>query len=197
MATQPLTPLTAEEYLAIEEQADYKSEYCNGEMFAMAEATVNHNLLAFQLAGLLGQQLRGKPCRGMSSDMRVHVPATNLYAYPDMTIVCGPLRTEKNSLLNPTVIVEVLSPTTEGYDRGRKFDHYRTIESLSQYVTVAQDRMQVLVHTRTPDGHWLLTSATRREDTIELASIGCRIPVGELYDAVQLEGETFNAERTL
>lgn len=197
MATQPLSPLTAEEYLAIEEQADYKSEYYKGEMFAMAGATANHNLLAFQLAGLLGQQLRGKPCRGLTSDMRVHVPAANLYAYPDMTIVCGPLRIERDNLLNPTLIVEVLSPSTEGYDRGRKFDHYRAIESLAQYVTVAQDRMQVLVHSRTPDGHWLLTSATRREDTIDLASIGCRIPVGELYEAVQLEGESLDVERTL
>lgn len=189
MATQPVTHLSPDEYLALDELADRKSEYDNGEMFAMAGATFNHTVLAFELAALLGRQLDGTPCRGLTSDMRVHVPATNLYAYPDLTVVCGPPRMERNTLLNPTLIVEIVSPATEGYDRGRKFDHYQTIDSLAQYVTVAQDRVQVLLHTRTPEGHWLLTSATRRGDTVELVSIGCAIPVGKLYQAVQFEGD--------
>ena len=188
MATQPVTHLSPDEYLALDELADRKSEYDNGEMFAIPGATFNHNVLAFDLAALLGRQLDGTPCRGLTSDMRVHVPASNLYAFPDLTVVCGPARMERNTLLNPTLIVEILSPATEGYDRGRKFDHYQTIDSLAQYVTVAQDRVQVLVHTRTPEGHWLLTSATRREDTVHLVSIGCAIPVGKLYQAVQFEG---------
>ena len=177
MATQPVTHLSPDEYLALDELADRKSEYDNGEMFAIPGATFNHNVLAFDLAALLGRQLDGTPCRG-------HVPATNLYAYPDLTAVCGPPRTERNTLLNPTLIVEILSPATEGCDRGRKFEHCQTMDSLAQYVTVAQDRVQVLLHTRTPE----LTSATRRGDTVQIISISCAIPVGKLYEAVQFEG---------
>ena len=176
--------MSPEEYLAFDDRADYKSEYYNGKMSAMAGASLNHNGLTFELSGILGAQLAGKGCQGLSSDMRVRVPATNLYAYPDMTIVCGPPKVEHNCLLNPVVIVEVLSPSTEGFDRGRKFDHYQTIQSLAEYVTVAQDRMQLVVHSRTPEGNWLMRSATSPEDIVELASIGCHIPLGELYRGI-------------
>ena len=184
MSTQAFHCVTPEEYLAFDDQAEYKSEYYNGEMFAMAGGSLNHNGLTFVLGGMLHAQLAGKGCRGFSSDMRVRVPATNLYAYPDMTIVCGAPKVVDSCLMNPTVIVEVLSPSTEGYDRGRKFDHYQTLDSLKQYVTVAQDRVQLVVHTRTPEGDWLMRWATSREDTVELASIGCHVHVGELYNGI-------------
>ena len=145
MATQPRAFLTPEQYLEIERKAERKSEYWNGEMFAMAGATAPHNLVASNTSSLAHAQLRSKPCRVYQSDMRVRVLATGLNTYPDVVIVCGEQRFldgHQDTLLNPKVIVEVLSPSTEAYDRGLKFAHYRQIESLDPYLLLSQDRMQ-------------------------------------------------------
>jgi Uma2 family endonuclease len=189
VSTLSKTFLTAEEYLEIERKAEYKSEYYHGEMFAMAGASFTHNLLVGNLVRELGQQLRSRPCSALPSDMRVRVSPTGLYTYPDVVVVCGEPRfpdDQKDTLLNPSLLVEVLSPSTEAYDRGRKFDHYQSIESLGQYLLVATDRIHADLYTRQADGPWLFTSASRMEDSLDLQSVGCRLTLADLYEKVEL-----------
>ena len=187
----PKTLLTPEQYVAIEREAEYKSEYYQGEMFAMAGAGEAHNELVGNLVAGLHQQLRSRPCRVYSNDMRVLVRATGLYTYPDVVVVCGERQfvdERRDILLNPSLLVEVLSPSTEAFDRGRKFEHYRSIESFGEYLLVASDRVHTDLYTRGPDGRWLLTSADRLEDSLDLQSIGCRLALAELYEKVDLPG---------
>ena len=189
MATQPKTFLTPEQYLEIERAAEFKSEYYQGEMFAMAGAVRVHNLLAVNATREISEQLRKRPCETYSNDMRVHVPTTGLYTYPDVVVLCGKpayLDHNQDTLLNPTVIVEVLSPSTEAYDRGRKFEHYRTIGSLRQYLLISSDRVHADLFTL-QDGRWVLTSADGPEDALELESIGCRLAMADLYEKVEFE----------
>ena len=188
MATQPKTFITPEQYLEIERAAEFKSEYYGGEMFAMSGARRGHNLIVWNLAGELGQQLRKRPCEAYQHDMRVRVSATGLYAYPDTVIVCGEpqfLDATQDTLLNPTVIVEVLSPSTEAYDRGRKFELYRTIPSLTHYLLVASEWMSAESFTRQEEGGWLLTGATLPEDAIDLPAVGVRFTLADLYEKVE------------
>jgi len=189
VSTQPTTFLTPEQYLEIERQAQFKSEYYRGQMFAVAGGKAPHNLLSIRLASELDQQLRKKPCQVYGSDMRVRVSATGLYTYPDVSVVCAEAQfadDELDTLLNPSVIVEVLSPSTEAYDRGRKFEHYRSIDSLAEYLLVSSDRMQVELFARQPDGHWLLTAASGPDGVIELRSINCRLALRDLYEKVEI-----------
>ncbi|MGB7760729.1 MAG: Uma2 family endonuclease [Bryobacteraceae bacterium] len=191
MSTLPKTFLTPEQYLAIERQAESKSEYYQGEMFAMAGAGLAHNVLVANLVAGLHTQLRSRPCRVLPGDMRVRVAATGLYTYPDVVVVCGdPQFSDQrfDTLVNPSLIAEVLSPSTEAYDRGRKFEHYGALASLREYLLVASDRAHVDLYTRQADGRWLLTSANRLEDTLELESVKCRVSLAELYEKVDLEG---------
>jgi Uma2 family endonuclease len=190
MSTQPKTFLTPEEYLEIERAAEYKSEYYQGEMFAMAGAKWNHNLIAGNLVGDLRQQLRSRPCSVTPSDMRVRVSATGLYTYPDVVVVCGEpqfLDGQRDTLLNPTLIAEVLSPSTEAYDRGRKFEHYRSLEALAEYLLVSSQRVSAELYARQPDGRWLLTAANSLEDTLQLPATGCRLALAEIYEKVEFE----------
>ena len=189
MSTQAKPFLTPEQYLEIERRAEYKSEYWRGEMFAMAGAARQHGLLTGNLFASLHQQLRGRRCEVYSSDMRVLIPATGLYTYPDVVAVCGDPRLaddHRDTLLNPTFAAEILSPSTESYDRGRKSEHYRTVESLQEYLLVAQDRVQAELYTRQSEGTWLLREARRLEDALELGSIGCRVLLADLYDKVEV-----------
>ena len=191
MSTQPKAFLTPEQYLEIEREAEFKSEYCDGEMFAMAGAAEVHNLLVANLIAGLHPQLRSRPCRVCPSDMRVRVRATGLYTYPDVVVVCGEpqfLDERRDTLLNPSLLIEVLSPSTEAYDRGKKFEHYRSIESLREYLLVASDRVHVDQYTCQPDGRWLLTSADRLEDSLDLQSVGCRLALLDLYEKTDLPG---------
>lgn len=188
MSTQRTTFLTPEQYLEIERAAEYKREYYQGEMFAMARVREAHNLLVVNLIIILGQQLFERPCRFYPSDMRVTTPA-GLYTYPDVSAVCAEARFADNTLdtlLNPALIVEVLSPTTEAYDRGRKAEQYRGIESLTDYLLVASDRMHVELLTRQPDGNWLLREFNRPDETVELGSVDCRLVLSALYNKVNL-----------
>lgn len=190
MATQPPSRLTPEQYLEIERKSEFKSEYYAGEMFAMSGGTLAHSAIAMSLGGSLATQLRGRPCRALSSDMRVLVSPTGLYTYPDVTVVCAEpqlLDSTRDTLLNPTLVVEVLSPSSEAYDRGRKFEHYRSIESLRQYLLVASDRVHLDLFTRQSGGQWLLTSASALEEKVELESIGCSLLVGDVYEKVEFE----------
>jgi Uma2 family endonuclease len=189
MSTSPKTYLTPEQYLEIERQAEFKSEYYQGEMFAMAGAVRVHNLLGGNVFAQLHTQLRGRQCEVYSNEMRVRVGAMGLYTYPDIVVVCGEpqfLDDHIDTLLNPTIIGEVLSPSTEAYDRGKKFAHYRALDSLREYVLIASDRVQVERYSRQPGGQWLLTAVNRLEDTIELESAGCTLSLADVYERVEL-----------
>ena len=189
MASQPRAFLTPEQYLAIERAAEYKSEYYAGEMFAMSGAREAHNLIQGNLYVELRRQLRQRACRFYTSDMRVRVNASGLYTYPDATALCGgPLFLDdiRDTLLNPHLIVEILSPSTEAYDRGRKFGHYRTVESLREYLLISAERVSAELFIRQADGRWLLSAATQMEEVFDLQSIGCRIALADLYEDVDL-----------
>ena len=187
MATQPLPFLTPEQYLEIERKAEFRSEYIAGAMFAMSGGTRWHSLIATNCLIQLGNQLRGRSCEVHGSDMRVLARKAGLYTYPDITIVCGApeLLEVRDTLLNPTVIIEVLSISTEAYDRGRKFEYYRTIDSLQQYLLLAQDRIQVDLFTRQDGGQWVLKSFSLLENSILLESIGCSLSLAECYEKVE------------
>ncbi|HVF45425.1 MAG TPA: Uma2 family endonuclease [Pyrinomonadaceae bacterium] len=188
MSSQPKTYLTPEEYLAVERRNEYRSEYVDGEMVAMTGASRRHNLIAVNITGQLHPQLRGRPCEAYASDMRVRVPS-RAYLYPDVVVVCGEPRLEDDyfdTLLNPTVLVEILSESTERYDRGRKFGFCRTIESLAEYVLVAQDEFRVEQYSKQPDGRWLLTDHRSPEAVVELASIQYTLKLSEIYEKVSL-----------
>jgi Uma2 family endonuclease len=187
MATHPKTYLTPEQYLEIERKAEFKSEYYQGEMFAMGGAREPHNLIVWNLATELGVQLRKRPCRAYVADMRVRVSATGLYTYPDITAVCGDpqfLDENRDTLLNPSLIVEVLSPSTEAYNRVRKFKHYRSVESVIEYLLVASESISTELYTRQSDGRWLLTAADHLEDSLDLQSVGVHVALADLYEKV-------------
>jgi len=188
MSTQSTTYFTAEQYLELEERAEYKSEYIDGRIFAMAGGTEVPSLIAINIGADLVLQTRRRPCRVYNSDMQIHVGAVGLYTYPDVSVVCGEpkfLNDRRRTLLNPNVIVEVLSPSTEAYDRGRKFEYYKTLESLMEYLLVASDRMHADLLTRQPDGRWILASADEPGETIELSSIGGRLVLADIYEKVE------------
>lgn len=189
MATNPKHFLTPQEYLEIERKATEKSEYLAGEMFLMSGASREHNLITFNLVGSLQRQLRGKNCEGYAGDMRVYVPATGLYAYPDLVVACGEpqfLDEHFDTLLNPTVIIEVLSPSTADYDRGGKFKHYRSIETLAEYLMFAQDEMRAEHHAKQANGSWLLTDYVSPQSAISLRSIDCALSFADVYEKVKL-----------
>ena len=189
MTAQPRKKYTPEEYLELEREADYKSEYYQGEIFAMAGASRNHNRITENLSGEFYIFLKGKPCRSYSSDLRVHVPANGLYTYPDLVVVCGKeeyLDNENDTLLNPKIIIEVLSKNTGSYDRGDKFELYRSIPTLEEYVLIDSRRIKAEVWRKT-DGTWLLADETSDlERSIELASIDLMLSLIDIYD--QTEG---------
>ena len=188
MSTQPKPSLTPAEYLAIERGAEYKSEYYAGEMFAMAGASWEHNQIVANLVRTLGNVLDGSPCQAVPSDMRVKVEETGLYTYPDVVVVCEEPQFEDkvfDTLLNPTVLVEVLSESTEKYDRGKKTGHYRRLESLREYLLVAQDEPRVEHYTRRDDGDWVLSDAIGLEAVVKLAAAGAGLTLAEIYARVQ------------
>ncbi len=191
MSSQPRPHLSAEEYLAFERAAAGKHEYHDGELFAMAGASRAHAQIVTNLVASLAGQLRGRPCSVYSSDLRVKVSSTGLYTYPDVVIACGEHRFEDehdDTLLNPVVIIEVLSPSTEGYDRGKKFAHYRTFDSLAEYLLVAQDEPRIEQYVRQPDGNWLLHEAGDLTGRLALAAVGCTLELADVYDKLQPGG---------
>ncbi|HZF07917.1 MAG TPA: Uma2 family endonuclease [Thermoanaerobaculia bacterium] len=181
--------LTAEDYLAFERSAETRSEYVDGEMVAMAGASREHNLIVTNLLGELRSQLKGRPCELYPSDLRVRVPATGLYTYSDVVVVCGEPRFEDehfDTLLNPSLVIEVLSASTEGYDRGKKFEHYRALDSLREYLLVSQDEPLVEQFVRQEDGAWRFTATSGRDAVVHLPSLGCSLALAEIYDKVPL-----------
>lgn len=182
--------LTPEQYLEIERAAERKSEYHGGRMFLMAGATEAHVLITTNFGIALGIRLRDSSCRTYTTDLRLKVNEAGLYTYPDVMVACGTPRFEdsrRDTLLNPVVIVEVLSPSTEAYDRGSKFEFYGKLNSLREYVLVAQDRHYVEHFVRQAEGEpWLRTELSGLSATLELPSIGCQVPLAEIYHKVEL-----------
>ena len=190
MSALPKPYFTPEQYLEIERRAEYKSEYVSGQMFAMAGATRAHNLICGNISAALTTQLRDKPCEVYANDMRVQAASASRYSYPDVVVVCGEpqfLDSREDTLLNPLVLVEVLSPSTESSDRGEKFLRYRQIESLTDYLLVAQDAHRMEHFAKMPDGSWRLREADGMEGSITLESIGCVLSLADAYNKVTLE----------
>ncbi len=184
--------MTEAEYLAFERASDIRHEYLDGHVYAMTGASRAHNLISTYTAASLINQLRGRPCEVYASDMRVRVSATGLYTYPDVTVVCGNPQfadSALDTLLNPVLVIEVLSPSTESYDRGKKFQHYRQLESLREYVLISQDSPRVERFLRQDDGTWLLTDAAGLDASLELASVACTLALAEVYEKVTFESE--------
>ena len=184
--------LSAKDYLDSERASKTKHEYFAGQIYAMAGASERHNTLAGNTFASLHSQLRRRSCNIYPSDMRVKVNPMGLYTYPDISVVCGAPQFEdgkRDTLLNPTVIVEVLSPSTENYDRGQKFQRYRALSSLAEYVLIAQDAMHVEHYARQPDGRWLLTEDDGPEGAIHLAAIACDLVLADVYEKVDFEDE--------
>ncbi|MBK7977862.1 MAG: Uma2 family endonuclease [Deltaproteobacteria bacterium] len=174
---------TVAEYLELERRSPERHEYFEGEIFAMTGGSRRHTQLAVRIAGLLDAALHDRPSMVLGSDMRIAVASSSLYTYPDAVVVCGPATftdEREETLLNPSLVVEVLSPSTESYDRGRKFEHYRTIASLVDYILVSQDAPLVEHFVRQPSGSWLLTDY-RAGRSLVVESIGVSISVDEIY----------------
>ena len=179
--------ITAADYLALERQAETKSEYLNGYIYAMSGASLKHNRIVASLATALGTQLRRKPCEPFFGDMRIKVSPTGLYTYPDVVVVCGEPQLEDqhfDTLLNPKLIIEVLSDSTAAYDRGDKFVHYRTLESLTDYLLVAQHQPFIEHFQRQPDGSWRYSAAQGLEAELDIPTIGCVLRLAEVYERV-------------
>ena len=182
---------TPEEYLARERKALDKSEYRDGRIYTMPGASRKHNLITFNISGEFYIQLRTRSCEVYTNDMRVKVGAAGLYTYPDVTVVCDEPRlddTHFDTLLNPTVLIEVLSPSTAAYDRGEKFAAYQKLDSLCEYVLVSQDRVRVEHYLR-QEQTWNLTEFHSLSDVFQLASIGCTLSLQAIYAKVQFSQE--------
>ena len=189
MASIPKPRITPDEYLARERAMEGKHEYYQGEVFAMGGASPRHNLIALNAGGELRQRLRDAPCLVYTSDQRVKVDEAGLYTYPDVTVVCNTPQyddDQQDTILNPRVLIEVLSPSTADYDRGGKFALYRHMPSLQEYVLISQDR--VLVEHYVRDGErWILSELNSPTDTLTLSSLSCELPLAEIYLKVDFD----------
>ncbi len=185
---QPKHFMTEEAYLQRERRGKTKHEYYAGHCYAMAGASESHNLIAMNIAAFLHRHLRGRSCRAYPSDMRMKVVATDLYTYPDFTVVCGQsLFTDtkkRDTLTNPTVLIEILSPSTERYDRGMKFQHYRTIETLREYILVAQNAYHIERFTRQANNEWVLSEAIGMDASLPIVSIEATLSLYDVYEQV-------------
>jgi Uma2 family endonuclease len=190
MSTQPVHRLTVEQYLETERAAEFRSEYLNGEVFAMAGGGRNHALIAMEVGARLNEQLRGRPCAVAGSDLRLYCKTAKVLTYPDLVVFCEPARfldNDRDTLIDATVVVEVLSRSTQNYDRGGKFHSYRGLPSFSEYLLLAQDAIRAEHSSRQQDSSWLLREFNGPDATIALESIGCRLNLGFLYERVEFE----------
>lgn len=183
---------TVNEYLEFERNSEEKHEYFNGKIFSKPSSNRNHCIINGNLGGLIWQESKGENIFACLSKMRVFVPKTNFYNYPDLVVVCGEPQFQDNvfdTLLNPVLLIEVLSDSTESYDRGKKFQHYRSIESLQEYILVSQNEARIEKYVRHGDGFWLLSEAVGIDSEIDFSSIECRIVLAEVYDKIDFENE--------
>lgn len=181
--------VSAEEYLERERAAETRSEYVNGVIVTMAGGTMNHDTVCTNIMRLIGNQLASRPCRVFSANMKVRIERANVFRYPDVSALCGPVATydrERDVYLNPSFLCEVLSSSTEDYDRGEKFALYRLIDSFVEYLLVAQDRRWAQLYRRARTGGWESLEFTEPDDTIPLESIGCSLRLADLYDKIEV-----------
>jgi Uma2 family endonuclease len=200
MTAQPQQFISEEEYLVFERASTTKHEYFQGRIYAMTGAKAAHNLIAGNILAALHRQLRQKPCQVYPSDMRVKVQQTGLNTYPDVVVVCGQPQftdTVTDTLLNPIVIIEILSPSTERYDRGMKFQHYRTIDTLQEYILVAQDHVHLECFSRQEGGLWMFQEAVSKEDVLSIQSINCELLLEDVYEKVSIEQENIDITREI
>lgn len=200
MTAQPKRTVSPEEYLVFEQTSDKKHEYYAGMIYAMAGGSARHNRIAGSTYAALYAQLRRRNCTVYPSDMRVKAIQTGLYTYPDIAIVCGNEQYEgkkEDTLLNPIIIIEILSPSTEKYDRGKKFQHYRSIFSLREYILIAQDEYHIEQFTRQSDNTWVFSEAVGLAGTIHLSAIQCTLLLEEVYEKIDLsQNETGAADES-
>ena len=187
MSTLTVTHVTPEEYLAAERLSETRSEYLDGGVFPMTGGSLNHNQITVNLVLELGTQLRTRPCRVLGMDLKVRMPDSRKFFYPNMVVVCGDLQfhdDRKDIILNPGLVIEVLSPSTEAFDRGAKFQAYRTLESLNEYLLVSQEAPLIEQYVRGDDEKWTLTTASGLESSLTLPSIECTLGLNAVYDKV-------------
>ena len=188
MTTQTFTHVTPDEYLAAERLSDYRSEYLDGGVHPMTGASANHSRIVLNIGRELLNQLGDRPCDVFPIDMKVRLPDSRKFFYPDVVVVCGELQyhdVRKDIILNPDLVVEVLSPSTEAFDRGAKFEAYRTIESLKEYVLVSQEKPLVEQYVRNGDGKWTFAAVEGLESSIALPSIECTLSLSAVYKRVE------------
>jgi Uma2 family endonuclease len=190
MSTQTAPVLTREEYLEIERKAEFRSEYRNGQVFAMSGGSLNHAALCSNTLSSLVMQLKGQPCLAAGSDLRVYCARHSVFTYPDVVVACGQpklLDKRQDTITDAICVVEVLSPSTHRYDEGEKFRFYRSLESFAEYLLLEQDEIRAEHHVRQPDGSWLFREITDPAAEIVLTSIGCRLGLGSLYERVEFD----------
>jgi len=188
MSAIPESGISYEEYLARERTATFKSEFYRGELFAMVGGSPQHNTIGVNLVTALRNRLRGSTCRPFNSDQRIRIPANGLATYPDVSIICGELQLDeqdRDAITNPVVLFEVLSKSTERYDRGKKFDLYRHLESFTEYVLVDQNAAQVERFLRQDDDSWVLNVIKGTDAILPLSSVDCELPLSEIYEDVE------------
>jgi len=192
MVMQAKRRYTPEKYLELERAAEYKSEYLNGEIYGRSGGTLRHSAIAVNVSSEIRTQLKGKPCQVFSRDGKVRSTPSGLLAYPDVSVACGELLfhdSHRDVLTNSVVIVEVLSDSTEAYDRGRKFFYYRQIETLTDYLLVSQNEPYVDHHSKQADGRWVINSAVGLESSLVIATIDCTLLLAEIYDKIPFASE--------
>ena len=180
--------MSMSEYIAWEPLQTEKHEYCDGHVYSQAGGSRKHSLVGANLLGEVRAILKGRSCQAHGSDMRIHVRATGYQAYPDLSVACPPVEGDSDQeISNPVLIAEVLSPSTQDFDRGTKFGHYRTIDSLREYLVLWQDMAKIEQHTKTPEGFWLLREITGMEQSVCLDSLrGAVIKLADIYDKIEL-----------
>ncbi len=191
MSALPKPQWTIKSYLAFEEASEVRHEYLYGEVYAMTGASKNHNLIVATTITSLGTQLAKRPCAVFPSDQRLRVSAEQ-YSYPDISVVCGEPQfgdEKPDTLLNPTVLIEVLSPSTEGYDRGKKSEGYRKLKSLQEYLLISQEKYHIEHYVR-QNNKWVVTDVNQLDATIELTSIECTLAVADIYQKVKFDDES-------
>ncbi len=191
---QPVKHYSFQDYYRLEQQDDYKSEYFAGEIFAMAGGTPRHSLISANLVGELRQRLKGKRCTPYDCNLRLRIQATGLVTYPDASVYCEKLEIDpedptRQTATNPALVVEVLSKSTEAYDRGKKAENYRQIPSLRAYLLISQQEPHVELYQRQPDGSWTLTEASGLASEIALTALALDLPLAEIYDRVEFGEE--------
>jgi len=193
---EPIPRLTEAGYLEIERAAEFKSEFYDREMFARAGGTFEHSLIATNLAREVGNRLDKRRCVALNADIRVKIEATGLFTYPDLSVICGPARFvegTRDTVLNPTLLAEVLSNSTEAYDRGKKFEHYRQIPTLLSYLLVSQHEPRIEQFARQADGSWVLSEAAALEKSLEVPALGNTISLAEVFANVTFVPEPIRA----